>query len=250
MANSRSISMGRLRSASMRTIFVSEAATMTSRCTASKGSACRAHNASADAPSRGKSRASCRPSPCEAPVIKIFLPINLFIIKIFLYKVSPIDNLQTLLCKENYLEIAMAPANRGPDQEKTRRRIVKLLKTEGALDSMTLGARLGGPAMAVRQHLYALQDQRLVIAKERPVPLGRPAKYWELTREADRLFPEAYAELSVSLIGALNDAFGAEGLQRILERRTARQQGAYSARISSTMSLRRKLQTLAAIRTE
>jgi len=144
----------------------------------------------------------------------------------------------------------MAAATRAPDQEKTRRRIVKLLKTEGPLDSMTLGARLGVSAMAVRQHLYALQDQRLVIAKERPVPLGRPAKYWELTREADRLFPEAYAELSVSLIDALTDSFGLAGLQQILEHRTRRQRAAYSALIPAAMPLRKKLEQLARIRTE
>ena len=144
----------------------------------------------------------------------------------------------------------MATASKAPDQEKTRRRIVKLLKTEGPLDSMTLGARLGVSAMAVRQHLYALQDQRLVIAKERPVPLGRPAKYWELTREADRLFPEAYAELSVSLIDALTDSFGPAGLQQILEHRTRRQRAAYSALIPAAMPLRKKLEQLARIRTE
>src|SRR5579872_4055031 len=102
-------------------------------------------------------------------------------------------------------------------EQKTRRAIVKLMKTEGAMDSAHLGDRLGLTAMAVRQHLYALQEEKLVTAKERPVPLGRPAKYWQLTHEADRLFPDAYAELSVSLIGALGDAFGPEGLERVLE---------------------------------
>jgi predicted ArsR family transcriptional regulator len=141
------------------------------------------------------------------------------------------------------------PAHAG-DESKTRRRIVKLLKTEGPLDSATLADRIGVSAMAIRQHLYILQDQKMVMAKERPVPLGRPAKCWELTRQADRLFPDAYAELSVSLIDSLTDAFGAEGLQRILERRAARQRASYSARILSTMPLQRKLQKLAQIRTE
>src|SRR6516164_7622962 len=142
-----------------------------------------------------------------------------------------------------------APANVRAES-KTRRRIVKILKTEGPLDSATLAQRIGVSAMAVRQHLYVLQDQQIVTAKERPVPVGRPAKYWELTRKADRLFPDAYAELSVSLIDPLNDAFGAEGLEKILERRTARQRASYSARVSSNMPLRRKLQTLAEIRTD
>jgi predicted ArsR family transcriptional regulator len=136
------------------------------------------------------------------------------------------------------------------DESKTRRRIVKLLKTDGPLDSATLAERIGVSPMAIRQHLYMLQEQKMVTAKERPVPLGRPAKYWELTRKADRLFPDAYAELSVSLIESLNDAFGADGLQRILEHRTARQRVSYSARIPAKMPLRKKLQKLAEIRTE
>ena len=141
------------------------------------------------------------------------------------------------------------PADVGNDS-KTKRRIVRMLKTEGPLDAATLAERIGVSAMAIRQHLYILQDEKMVTANERPVPLGRPAKYWELTRKADRLFPDAYAELSVSLLDSLNEAFGSDGMQRILERRTARQRASYSARILSTMPLRRKLQKLAEIRTD
>src|SRR6266545_3473631 len=100
---------------------------------------------------------------------------------------------------------------------KTRRAIVKLLKADGPLDSARLAKRLRLTPMAVRQHLYALHREKLVTAEERPVPLGRPAKYWQLTRMADRLFPEAYAELSVALLGALGDAFGEAGLKKVLD---------------------------------
>ena len=60
-------------------------------------------------------------------------------------------------------------------ESKTRRAIVKLLKTEGAMDAQRMAARLGLTPMAVRQHLYQLQREKLVTAEERPVPLGRPA---------------------------------------------------------------------------
>src|ERR1700730_1182105 len=114
----------------------------------------------------------------------------------------------------------------------TRRAIVKLLKTEGPMDSARLAKQLGLTPMAVRQHLYALQREKLVTAEERPVPIGRPAKYWRLTREADRLFPDAYAELNVSLIRAVEDAFGPVGVQRLLNKRLGRQQAGVSAPIS------------------
>lgn len=135
-------------------------------------------------------------------------------------------------------------------ERRTRRRIVKLLKTEGAMDSARLAARLKVTPMAVRQHLYALQEERLVSAEERPVPLGRPAKHWRLTREADRLFPDAYAEVSVALIDAVGATFGAEGMARLLETRLARQQADYGARIAPSAPLGKKLQQLARVRTE
>jgi predicted ArsR family transcriptional regulator len=133
---------------------------------------------------------------------------------------------------------------------RTRRAVVKLLKTEGGMDAAQVAARLGLTAMAVRQHLYQLQREKLVTAEERPVPLGRPAKYWQLTREADRLFPDAYAEVSVALIDAVEDAFGEAGLKRVLESRYARQRADYIRRIPPSLRLKEKVQKLARIRTE
>ena len=144
----------------------------------------------------------------------------------------------------------MSVETQAPGERKTRRAITKLLKTEGPIGSAQLAERLGLTAMAVRQHLYALQREGLVSAEERPVPIGRPAKFWRLTREADRLFPEAYAELSVALIDSVKDAFGDEGLERVLTSRCARQRMDYGKRIKPADSLKRKLEELAKVRTE
>lgn len=144
----------------------------------------------------------------------------------------------------------MARSSSPPAESKTRRRIVTLLKTEGAMDSASLAGRLKVTPMAVRQHLYALQEEKLVGAEERPVPRGRPAKYWRLTRQADRLFPDAYAELNVALIQALGDTFGAAGVQQLLGARLAKQQADYAARITSSAPLAKRLQELARVRTE
>ncbi len=135
-------------------------------------------------------------------------------------------------------------------ERKTRRAIVKLLKTEGPLGSAQLAERLGLTAMAVRLHLYALQGEGLVTAEDRPVPVGRPAKSWRLTREADRHFPEAYAELSVALIDAMQETFGAEGLNRVLASRCARQRADYKQRVRPADSLEKRLKDLAQVRTE
>ena len=138
----------------------------------------------------------------------------------------------------------------GAGDRKTRRAIVHLLKTDGPLTSAQLADRLGLTAMGVRQHLYALEAEKFVTVEERPVPIGRPAKHWHLTRNADRLFPDAYAELSVSLIGAMGEAFGPEGVQRVLDSRAARQEATYAARIPEAAPLKDKVRRLAGIRTE
>jgi len=133
---------------------------------------------------------------------------------------------------------------------KTRRAIVRLLKSEGALDAAALAKRLRLTPMAVRQHLYGLEREKLVTSRERPVPVGRPAKYWGLTREADRLFPDAYAELNVALIDAVGDAFGPSGMSRVLASRLDAQKQMYRARIPASAPLAVKLRALARIRSD
>ena len=144
----------------------------------------------------------------------------------------------------------MLPLSAPTLERSTRRAIVKLLKTEGAMDSAQLAQRLRVTPMAVRQHLYALQREKLVAADERPVPIGRPAKHWRLTKESNRLFPDAYAELNVALINAVGSTFGPKGLQRVLESRETRQRAEYARRIAPSPPLRERLQQLARVRTE
>jgi predicted ArsR family transcriptional regulator len=133
---------------------------------------------------------------------------------------------------------------------RTRRALVHLLKQEGPLEAQALADRLHISAMAVRQHLYALQKEQLVTYREVPRPLGRPAKQWQLTPAADRLFPEAYAELTLSLLTSVTEAFGQAGLERLLALRSQQQVAAYRARIGAHDTLAQRLNALAAIRTE
>ena len=83
-----------------------------------------------------------------------------------------------------------------PAEVPTRRAVLDLLKRLGPRDAGDLAAELGLSAMAVRQHLYALRDDRLVTFAEQPRPIGRPSKLWRLTAAADRYFPDAHAELT------------------------------------------------------
>ncbi|MGF1990736.1 MAG: helix-turn-helix transcriptional regulator [Nostoc sp. ZfuVER08] len=133
---------------------------------------------------------------------------------------------------------------------RTRRAILKLLKLEGSMDALALASRLNVTAMAVRQHLYALQEEQLVTYHEESRSMGRPAKLWQLTSAADSLFPERYAELTLSLLNSVKEAFGEEGLDRLLEIRTRQQILEYREKIPSAGSVEQRLEALAAKRTE
>jgi predicted ArsR family transcriptional regulator len=132
----------------------------------------------------------------------------------------------------------------------TRRAIVQYLKQEGALDAETLAVHFNITAMAIRQHLYALQKEGLVTYQEEARPMGRPAKLWQLTPAADRFFPNGYAELTLSLIDSVKEAFGNAGLDRLLDVRTCHQMDAYRAMIPHEEPLERKLELLATFRTQ
>lgn len=133
---------------------------------------------------------------------------------------------------------------------KTRQTIVDLLKQHGPMDVATLSQELSITGMAVRQHLYSLQGKGLVDFEEEARPMGRPAKLWRLTSEANRLFPTGYSELTVSLIDAMKESFGQSGLDKLLHVRNKKLHDQYLARMSDATDLKEKLRRLAAIRTD
>ena len=134
--------------------------------------------------------------------------------------------------------------------ERTRRSIINLLKQNGAMDANQLASELVVTAMAVRQHLYDLQEQRLVTFSEEPRSMGRPAKMWALTSEANRLFPDGYADLTVSLIESMKEAFGEEGLEKLIEIRNRKQVLDYQSKAPLSLPLEEKLLALAKSRTD
>lgn len=138
---------------------------------------------------------------------------------------------------------------RKPDR-RSRRAILDRLKCMGAQDAETLATAMGLSAMAVRQHLYALEAEKLVTFEEEARPLGRPAKLWRLTPAADRFFPDAHQDLALGLLAAMRTAFGEAGLEKLLALRTAEQTAAYRAAMPATADLGERLEALAARRSE
>ncbi|KJD45602.1 helix-turn-helix transcriptional regulator [Paenibacillus terrae] len=131
----------------------------------------------------------------------------------------------------------------------TRRGIIDLLKQQGGMDVATLSSKFSLSGMAIRQHLNALKEEGLVTYEEEARPMGRPTKLWRLTPGADRFFPNGYSELSVSLINSMREAFGNEGLEKLLSVRNKNMQEQYLQHLGDASGVREKLEKLADIRT-
>ncbi len=98
-----------------------------------------------------------------------------------------------------------------------KRRILDQLKRSGPRKAAQVAATLGLTDVAVRQHLLALETRGLVEqTREAPDGRGRPATLWTISSQAQALFPNHHAELTVGLIAATRRALGEEGLQRVV----------------------------------
>ncbi|MEX0759800.1 MAG: metalloregulator ArsR/SmtB family transcription factor [Tistlia sp.] len=133
-------------------------------------------------------------------------------------------------------------------EPRSRAAILRLLKLRGPCDAAALSAELGVTAMAVRQHLYALQEEGFVAYEEEARPVGRPAKLWALTPAAERYFPDAHAELAAGLLSAMGEAFGDQGLARLLKARGEQLVAAYRRRLDGAAPLGARVAALAGIR--
>lgn len=132
----------------------------------------------------------------------------------------------------------------------TRRSILELLKQEGPLDARGLADRFRLTPMAIRLHLYGLEQEGFITPGEQRRSRGRPAKVWSLTPAADALFPDRHSDLTLSLLEATRAVHGEAGLRKVLAALSRRQADAYRKRIPARAPLSRRLKVLAEIRTE
>ena len=131
-----------------------------------------------------------------------------------------------------------------------KRRLLELLKRLGPTTAAVLAKELKLTVVAVRQHLQKLEQLGLVSQRRQPPSgRGRPSIRWKLTELAAEIFPDRHAELTVGLIAAAREAFGADGLKKMIDVRTREQLETYSRIVPGEEApLKRRLDALAARR--
>ena len=132
-----------------------------------------------------------------------------------------------------------------------RERVLFVLKTKGQQTVARMAKHLGVTTVAVRQHLAVLEGEKLVDFTDERRKVGRPARVWRLTPNANDRFPDCHAELAVGMLQAIQSAFGEEGLERLTEERTRQQAVSYRARIPDPNApLKERVAMLARVRRE
>lgn len=110
----------------------------------------------------------------------------------------------------------------------TRRKIILALKKTGGMTAGELSELLGMTAMGIRRHLTTLERDGLVMFDSQQRGFGRPSYLFELTPQAENLFPKTYHVLANELLGYLDE----DELTKIFERRTQRRIRVGRARLS------------------
>ena len=131
---------------------------------------------------------------------------------------------------------------------KARDKILFLLKTKGPTTATKLAAKLGVTAMAVRQHLYQMQESGDIEFYDERKNVGRPARHWKLTSKTDSQFPDSHGELAVGILEAARRAFGEKGIEKLLKERENGQREEYFAKLQGRNSLAERVKELVKIR--
>ncbi|MGI8554011.1 MAG: helix-turn-helix transcriptional regulator [Dehalococcoidia bacterium] len=128
---------------------------------------------------------------------------------------------------------AAAEAWSGADtaMQASREQILNHLHQHGQATVKDLAQLVGLTPTGVRQHLSVLEREGLLEAREVRGHVGRPAYVYSLTDRAEALYPKNYAMLTNLLLEEVRTMVGAEALQRLLRRVSARMAEQYQDRV-------------------
>ncbi|BBH19098.1 DeoR family transcriptional regulator [Paenibacillus baekrokdamisoli] len=132
----------------------------------------------------------------------------------------------------------------------TRQTVLTLLKTQGQLNAAELARQLDITEMAVRRHLSTLERDGLISPIIVRQAMGRPTHRFQLTEQAEHLFPKNYHVLALDLLEELEDAPETAVLvERLFEGRKRKLLERYAFRMEGK-TLKEKVIELAAIQND
>lgn len=112
--------------------------------------------------------------------------------------------------------------DRMKDTGSTRKQIMMMLKTEGALTVSEIAERLGVTEMAVRRHINTLERDRLIESRLLRQSMGRPTNQYFLTEKSEQFFPKQYADFTMEILSDLEKNHGPEIIEEVFRNRAQR----------------------------
>lgn len=133
-------------------------------------------------------------------------------------------------------------------QDRTTNRMLYSLKVAGAQTAASLADRLGITSVAVRQMLGRLHEDGLVAFEDSRETVGRPKRFWHLTDEGNRQFPDNHAALTADILASITAVFGDAGLDKLISHREMATLNHYRAELANAGAIEKRVQRLAEIR--
>ncbi|HEY7587912.1 MAG TPA: metalloregulator ArsR/SmtB family transcription factor [Thermoplasmata archaeon] len=131
----------------------------------------------------------------------------------------------------------------------TKKEILVALKRDKRVSLSDLSRTLGISKMAVLKHMTVLESKGFVERSFQASGRGRPSVYFQLTSSAVRLFPEAYAHMTLYALRFIENQLGRESVVRLLEQRAQEVYGANGGRFQDK-DFRGKVEELVRLRDE
>lgn len=130
-----------------------------------------------------------------------------------------------------------------------KKRLLVSLKRKEDASLSDLAAELGISKMAALRHLTVLEAKGLVERSYRGGGRGRPRAIFRLAPTAANLFPEAYAHMTKSALGFIEEKLGRNAVVQLLEQRTREVYERYRGRFAGK-DFRGRVAELARVRDE
>jgi predicted ArsR family transcriptional regulator len=131
----------------------------------------------------------------------------------------------------------------------TKKQILVTLKRSGRVSLVDLAEELHISKMAVLKHLTVLEGKKLVERSFQPQGRGRPRVYFTLSKDATRLFPEAYTHMTLCALRFIEEKLGRPAVVQLLRQRT-QEVYATNERRFQDKDFREKVETLVDLREE
>ena len=135
------------------------------------------------------------------------------------------------------------------EMSETRMRILQLLKMRAGMTVGQLKEALHISQMGIRQHLAILESEGLVEHYQENQGRGRPPHVYQLTDEANGLFPTTYANFAVGLMHEVAKFNGPGFINKVFRGRMKSQLETYQQRLQGK-TLSERVKELAHIRDE